>query len=331
MQNIHSILAALAGSVAVFTPPPTVHAETVQENFDANPAGRGWLTFGEAGLFRWNSTNRVLEVTWDSARPNSYFLRPLGTILNKSEDFSLAFDLFLNDIAVGTTPGKPFTFELAIGFLNLGQASQTNFLRGTGTQSPNVAEFDYFPDSGFGATISPTIISSNHQFATTFNSPLELTTNALFHVEMRYTSTNQTLTTALARDGAAWEPIQPIVLGPEFTDFRVDHFAISSYSDDGQGLQFAGSILAHAGVDNIVITVPPPPVAELAGLFDGQQRLVQFQARSNWVYSLERTLDFKTWTTLSRHTDSTGGKLVLADTNAPSASAQFYRVKAERP
>ena len=50
--------------------------------------------------------------------------------------------------------------------------------RGTGVNAINGArnalEFDYFPDSGFGATISPTILSSNNQFVTEFAFPLEL-------------------------------------------------------------------------------------------------------------------------------------------------------------
>ena len=103
-----------------------------QEDFASEPAARGWRVFGEASLFRWSSSNQALDVTWDSSRPNSYFHRPLGTILGKNDDFSLAFDLRLSDIAVAVNSNKTATFELAIGLLNLASATSTNFLRGTG-------------------------------------------------------------------------------------------------------------------------------------------------------------------------------------------------------
>src|SRR4029077_5236275 len=171
-----------------------------------------------------------LEVTWDSARPNSFFYRPLGTVLTKNDDFSFAFDLAFEDIQIGVNPGRPFTFQAAVGFLNLAQATSTNFARGTGINPANgprnVIEFDYFPDSGFGATISPTIISSNNQFATTFNFPLELTTNDRFRVVLRYTATNQTLATDISRNGQPFNSIKEVMLDGGFTDFRVDTIAV---------------------------------------------------------------------------------------------------------
>ena len=311
-------------------PGPANSAETLHEDFAANPATRYWRGFGDGSLFRWNSTNQHLQVTWDSSRPNSYFARPLNTVLSRSDDFSLAFDLWLNDIAIGTNPGKPFTFQLAIGFINLAEATGTNFLRGTGTDSPDVAEFAYFPDSGFGATVSPTIISSNIQFAAGFNSPLELTTQDWFHVIMRYTASNQTLATAMTRNGAAFGPIQDVTLGTNFTDFRADHVALSSYSDSGQDPQFAGSIVAHGLVDNIVITVPDPAVTDLTSAFANGALRIEFTARTHWRYALERTEAFQLWTAVSPVTPGVDGRLTLADTNTAAANA-FYRVRAERP
>jgi hypothetical protein len=57
---------------------------------------------------------------------------------------------------------------------------------------------------------------------------------------------------------------------------------------------------------------------------------VQFLSRSNWVYALERTADFQTWTPASPGVPSGGGMLTLQDTN-PAMSWAFYRVRAERP
>jgi len=235
----------------------------------------------------------------------------------------------LSDIAIGTTSGKPFTFELAIGLINLGEATGPNFLRGTGVDSPDLAEFDYFPDSGFGATISPTIISSNVDFASGFNSPLELTVNDWFHVAMSYTASNETLVTTMTRNASAFDPIQNVQLGPNFTDFRVDHFAICSYSDAGQDPEFAGSILAHGVVNNIVITAPDPPVSDLIAARADDAWQVGLNTRTGWLYTLERTDDFQSWTIVSPAMPGVGGRLTLSDTNAQAKA--FYRIKAERP
>ena len=307
-------------------------AATYEEDFSADPLARGWQVFGQTNLFRWNVTNQNLEVMWDSSKPNSYFHRELGTILSKTDDFSLSFNLRLVDIAVGVSTNKPFTFQIAVGLINSSAATRPRFLRGTGTDSPNLVEFDYFPDSGFGATVSPTIISSsNNQFASSFNFPLELTTNDLFRISLFYTASNQTLVTAMTRNGQGFGPIKDAKLDSSFTDFRVDQVAICSYSDAGQDPQFAGSILAHGMVDNISITVPEPPITNVAGGINGGVWRVEFPSRTNWLYTLERTSDFVSWTDIAPTSAGTGALLVLQETNRAIASSAFYRVKAEKP
>src|SRR4030095_6344194 len=113
------------------------HGAEFVENFASDPALRGWQITGDASLFRGDASAENLAVTWDSSHPNSYFYRPLGTILSKDDTFALAFDLELFDVAGGFNPNKPSTFQLAIGFLNLVHATRTNFFRGNGFFSPN--------------------------------------------------------------------------------------------------------------------------------------------------------------------------------------------------
>ena len=312
-------------------------AAIFHENFANDPAERGWNVFGQANLFRWNGTNQNLEATWDSSLTNHYFYRRLDTVLTKNDDFSLAFDLRLSDVAVGVNPVKPSTFELAIGLLNFSDATSTNFERGTGVNAMdgprNLVEFDYFPDlpdSGFGATISPTLVSSNNQFATGFDFPLELTRDDWFHIAMSYTASNRTFATAMTRNGQPFGPIKDVKLDPSFTDFRLDTVAVSSYSDAGQDPQFGGSILAHGVVDNITMTVPEPAVANLAGAIANGAWQIQFTARTNWLYALERTEDFRSWSAVSPVTPGINTRLTLVDTNVTAANA-FYRVRAERP
>ncbi len=133
----------------------TGRAATLTENFATNPLGRGWQMFGDTNLFLWNAADQNLSVTWDSSRPNSYFYLPLGTILNRQDDFGLELDLKLTDIAGGVDPNKPSTFELAFGWINLLDATKTNFFRGNPSGSPNLVELDFFPNTGFGPTVWP--------------------------------------------------------------------------------------------------------------------------------------------------------------------------------
>jgi len=304
--------------------------QTLQEDFSSDPAAHGWQRFGDPSLFVWDAANQALAVTWDSSRPNSYFHRPLGTILTRGDEFSLAFNLRLQDIAIGTTPGKDFTFQLAVGFLNLRDATRTNFLRGTGTNSPNLVEFDYFPDSGFGATVSPTVISSNVVFASSFN-VLALNPDDDFQVMMWYTPSNQTLTTTMTKNEETFGPVESVQLTDQtFTDFQVDHVAVCSYSDSGQNPEWDGSILAHGRVDNLEVVVPDPPVAVITGTEQGGHWTASFNSQTNWVYTLEATPDFVSWQRVSSITPGTGGLMTLTDTNHLGERA-FYRVLAERP
>jgi hypothetical protein len=305
-------------------------AATFTEDFSADPLQNGWRIFGDTNLFNWDSTNQNFAVTWDSSQTNSYFYHPFGTILAGSDDFGISFDLQLADIAIGVNPAKTKTFEVAVGFINFVNATNTNLERGTG-RTPNGArntcEFDYFPDSGKGATISPTIISSNNQFATTFAFPFALDPGALFHVAMNYTATNQTMHTTMTRNGAPFASgaIPDVLLGTNF-DFRLDNLAIINWSDAGAD----GSLLAHGTVDNFVVTVPPPPIQNLTGAFSNNVWQAQFISQSNWLYTLQQTADFVSWNDVSISTSGNGTNLFLPDTNA-IAGKSFYRVRADRP
>ena len=288
------------------------------------------MMFGDINLFQWDSINQNLEVTWDSSQTNSYFYHSLGTIVAKSDDFSFSFDLQLSDIAIGVNPNKTNTFELVVGFINSASATGTNLERGTGINAAhgarNTCEFDYFPDSGYGATISPTLISSNNQFATRFAFPLTLDPGALFHVAMAYTASNLTLQTTVTRNGAPFGTIPNVVLSGSFSDFRLDQVAVCSYSDAGAD----GSLLAHGTVDNFAVTVPPPPVQSLTGRFANGVWQAQFPGQGNWLYTLQRSVDFQSWTNVSSIAPGDATNLLLQDAGPPADKA-FYRISAQRP
>ena len=304
-------------------------AATLTEDFSADPLQGGWKFFGDTNLFQWDSANQNLAVTWDSSQTNSYFYKPLGTILAKSDDFGVSFDLQLADLTNGVNPAKTNAFELAVGFINSITSTVTNLQRGAGVSSNgarNTFEFDYFPDSGKGETISPTIISSSNQFATKFAFPLPLTSGVTYHVTMNYAASNKTLVTSVTTNGSAFGTIPNVVLGSTFKDFRLDELAVINWSDAGAD----GSLLAHGTVDNFTVTLPPPPVQNLTGAFSNNLWQAQFISQTNWLYTLQCSTDLISWNSVSLTNSGNGTNLYLPDTNAIFDKA-FYRVRAERP
>lgn len=326
-MHIRLLVLAVASLLLV----PALHspAATLQEDFSSDPTARGWRAFGDTNLFAWNSANQNLEVTWDSSQTNSYYSRWLGTILTAEDDFSLAFDIKLNDVTVGVNPAKPYTFELAVGFLNLGEATRTNFLRGAGTGTPDLLEFDYFPDDGSGPSVDATLSDTNSTFGFYWVN-LPLTPGETYRVNLSYTASNQVVQAWLSQSNVVYGALTNSYLSTEFSDLRLDHVAVCSYSDAGQDPSFSGSLLAHGVVDNLVVTLPPPPVTNISGGFSGGKWQVQFTSQTNWLYTLERTLDLKTWTAASSPVNGNGANVTLQD-GAQLVGNAFYRVKAARP
>lgn len=303
-------------------------AVTIAENFAADPAASGWAVYGQSDLFAWDGANGRLLVTWDSSQPNSYFCRSVGPTLSRTNDFLLSFDLLLYDIGPGPDTNKTFTFQIAVGLMNLAQATNSGFIRGSGYESPNLVEWNYFWDSGFGATISPVLISSNNEFSSGgFTFPLELATGAVYSVSMRYLAEEGRLLTVMKSNGVPIGPINDATLGSGFSDFAVDHLSVSSYNDAGQFPGYEGSVLAHGWVDNFVFAAPPPVTRVAPG---GAPGSVRFLSATNWLYHLERTTNFALWTPVSAVLAGTGGEMTLQDTNLPPGRA-FYRVQAQLP
>lgn len=306
-------------------------AAELNEDFSHDPVTRGWKTFGNSELFRWNASAGNLEVTWDSGQANSYFYRPLGTVLARDDDFSLKLDLRLTELKVGVLAGQPFTFQLALGFIRLTSATRDDFSRGTGTQSPNLVEFNYFADSGFGATISPIIVSTNNQFIPSFTFPLEMSVGDQFTIQMSYEAKEQTLRTVMTRNQQTFGPIRDVKLPAHFTDFRADAVSINSYSSRGSG----GSLLARGVIDNVHVVTPEPQNLGIIGRIVADRWQVEFRGRPGWRYSLERTTDFSGW---SAEPNSSASTLDLGSAERPvilespvTNDHVFFRVRADRP
>lgn len=304
------------------------------ETFSTNPHPRGWAVQGDGSLFAWDAARENLAATWDSTRTNTYFHRPLGTVLTRSDPFRFSFRIQLDEIRTAADGG---TFQLAVGLLRRGRAFEGNFLRGSGihpvTGPRDLVEFNYFPAGG---AISPTfaavaIGTNNLRWATLHVFPVELATGQPYEVSIAYDPRDQSLQLRAYRDlQLVAEESQTLPAG--FSDFRVDAFSVTSFSGAGQPANYAGTLYARGWVDDIMVTFPDPPrpALELAGA--GIARLSNQAAAAGWIPFLERGIANNpgSWENISSKLQVEGSQWVLEDPDPPS-NWGIYRVRLERP
>jgi hypothetical protein len=315
----------------------SLRAAQLHEDFTAAPAD--WKIFGDSSLFQWNAADGNLQVTWDSSKPNSCFYLPLGMTLSRGDSFSIRFALRLEDLMIGSDPNKPSSFQISAGLVNLTNFADPNLFRGSGIDAEhgprNLVEFDYFADSGFGATVAPTIISFNNQFAASFNFPLEVSVGDNYEIAMNYSAETQTLSSSLLKNGSPYgtppnNTLDDVVLGKGFSDFAVNAFAVASYNDAGQTPpEFAGSVIAHGTIDNVGVTLPDPPSTTIHLSYSVTSVTIAFDTNPRWRYLLQRSDDLKSWTDLGEELQGNGGELQLHD--PVTQLAQFYRVRLRHP
>ncbi len=325
-----TLRAAVAG---LWVAAATARAEVFEESFDHDPTSHGWVVHGDTSLAAWDPVERRLAMTWDSGRSNTYVSLPLGQTLNRAMDFEFGFDLTLLEHRIGINPVKPGTFPIAAGFLNLEVANEIGFIRGSGTGTPNLVEWTWFAaDSAISASVSPVVTSTNLPPRWAFrDSYIELQTGVVNRVHGRYTASDSTLRFTITLDGAPGPEILPVVLPPNFTDFHVNAFSFTSYSDVGQDPRYAGSVLARGWIDNVKLVLPenPQPVLRMTAI--GQPRGVIFKSRKGWSYTLLSSHDLEVWTELQGPIAGTGEDLTLLDQRKALFPQQFYRVRAQQP
>jgi hypothetical protein len=322
-------------SAGLFLVSNVVAGTILSESFTNNPAADGWQTFGNSNLFTWDSTNHDLQVTWDSTQPNSYFYHSLGAILTSNDDFTLSFDLLLND--ANTNADGTNALQLAIGFLSLEEALSTNYIVGTGGNRSNVAEFDFFPGvSGSLPSLDATLIDTNGYYFFAYND-VPWNFGTLYQVVIHHPANTSTLTGQVLVNGQIYAPLpgngsEGGIYNEGTGDFRLDTLAISSFSDvDSAGYGYGpSSITAHGIVNNILVT--ELPIAYVWGSLTNNIWQVQFWSYPGWNYTLEKSPDLQTWSPLTASAAGTGGQITLLDTNA-AQQTQFYRVLAtpQRP
>jgi hypothetical protein len=93
------------------------------------------------------------------------------------------------------------------------------------------------------------------------------------------------------------------------------------------------SVTNDASADNLSFVLTPradPPFRILGCTYTNGAWRVEFESRTNRLYSLERSLSLDTWETVVATVPGSGAPLALSDPNPPPAQA-FYRVRCQRP
>ena len=296
------------------------NAKTIVERFTTNPSLDGWRVFGDTNLFRWNSTNHDLAVTWDSSQTNSYFYLPLGKTLTVTDSFCVVIDFQLNDAA---TTG--YGSELGIGLLNFSDATNSNYLRTFGTL-PNVFEFDYFPPDDYGdpATDDATLVDAEANFYFPYDN-VTLNPGVTYQILLLHQSNSAAISGEIFTNGQLMTSLPSVYSDISSDDsgaFQLDTLSISSYADDG----FGDDIFAHGTVRKIAVA-SPLPVQAIQNLVPGQ---IQFSSDTNWLYTLEQSSDLQNWSSAATAIFGGGTNLVLQATNLPP-DKMFYRVRADLP
>ncbi len=325
-SDVHSI-SFISGLVLLVLNTGPLVAAHFKESFETDPFDRGWRVEGQHELFAWQESTQSLATIWDSSQPNSFYYLPLPRELTEREDFGFSFDLELQEVQVGVSATKPSTFEIALGFFRRADAFAEGYIRGTGRHTPNLVEWNYFPEAvPITPTVTMAITSPQQQFLTDgFVNQLELVTGVVYHVNAQYVAGTRTLTMQMTVHGEPFGRPSYVVLPRGFAGFTFDAFGVSSYSDEGQFSPYGGSIYAQGKLDNLELRFEPtPPRLEVVSEASGSLQL-SFNAEPGELYVIESSADLEKWEPVTMIiTDRL--QAVSWNPNLGSTANQFYRL-----
>lgn len=314
---------------------PDSRAAEWRETFDTDPDSRGWNLRGDPSLFAWDALAQRLSATWNSSASNTFFVRPLGTVLTRTDSFRFSCRLQIDELQ---TPGGNGSFQLALGLLHRQRAFAPEMRRGSGvhpaTGPKDLVEFNYFPAAGpIASTFAAVAIGTNNLRWTTLHAfPFELRPGQVYDLAVGFDAATQSLSLEVEQDGTPFlHESTPLVTG--FTDFRVDAFSVTSYSGAGQPAGYGGDLFARGWVDDIHLVYPDPPRAELALTRLENAYELRFPSPPGWVPVLERgSLDSGpgAWETVDTPPTILGDLRSIRDPMAPG-SGTLYRLRLERP
>ncbi len=265
----------------------------------ANPES-GWMLQGDADIFMESAGAGEARFFWNTELPNSSVYFPLGTTLDHRSNFEFSVTMELTSMDIDFIPESFYGFQISMGFHESASIQDSSFRRGTGTDSPNLVEWNFFPDTGFGATVSPVITDSQSAFFASFNFPVDIPLNEEVIITGSYDGQLMEFRSTLITSGSGPVEMDPVKLpeSDEFQGFAVDAFGLTSYADfDGNGqLEASARIVAvdlswRRRTDNNSIASP----VDLTANPDGISAVMPAGGPESGTIRLWNTADFEKW------------------------------------
>jgi hypothetical protein len=211
--------------------------------------------------------------------------------------------------------------------LHWADATNASFSRAN-FDSPNVCEFDYFPYFTYPGGFSPDQVNavmidgSGYDLFYDYH-VMSLVPGVIYQVAIVHQPGAGSISCEISTNGQVISTLpQWLDYGP-IGDFQLDMLSINSYADGGPG---SPDILAHGTVGNFAFASPLP----IGNVQTPGAAQAAFGSDTNWVYTLEGSTDFQTWTAAAAGVFGNGTNLLLQATNPPAGPA-FYRVRADLP
>ncbi len=312
----------------------TVVAGGLREDFATDPfsadrpAPTRWQRVGDPSLYTWDATAGNLAVQWDSTRPNSFCVLPLGRKLAAADAFAVSLDLRIYIAGARANSGRTNPLQLSIAFIQLAKLPTGYPLRTVAGRAQDLLDFNFFPfaDLGvFGASAYVSPAAFGHTSAAySFGNALDLADGTVRHLTCSWDPGTRQFFTAIT--GAGQEPVAPTEPPlPASDDFTVDALAIVNWSESATPHD---SLLASGTLDNVLITLPTPPIAFTGPLLLGvDRRSVEFEGQVGYRYQLEASGDLIQWNDVGSSLPGQGTRLVLSDFRKAFFFIQFYRVR----
>ena len=143
---------------------------------------------------------------------------------------------------------------------------------------------------------------------------------------MQFDAQQQEIRTQLMIDGQLGPEVKTIRAPAGFTDFRLDAFAILSYSDAGAD----GSIRARGVRDNLVLQFPDAPRPVLKWRAGVGESVLRCEGRTGWNFRLQRSGDLRNWEAFEPVIGTEEG-VEWRDLEKRGDGIQFFRVETFRP
>jgi len=147
-----------------------------------------------------------------------------------------------------------------------------------------------------------------------------------YHVTLTHQAGQPTLSALMTTNGQVYTTM-PNFFPTPFDNFQLDTLAVENYEQDSSFDAY--DLFGNGTIGNFVVTLPPV-VRNMTFAQSNGVAQVQCGTYTGYNYTLERSTNLMTWTSIPPATIGSGNIITLSDPSPP-ASYAFYRVGATQP